>query len=312
MANHILLRRVNSSIVYFANSRRTYHVLSKRTRGKFTRVNHPRLVLPPMGKHNSSSRLFSTSKKYETNVTGNENDLEMFRETPSFPPEWTNPTTDAVASSEVSDSIADIVTQNPEVVTSTIGGYTPVGIVQTGLEFVHSTLHLPWWVTIASTTIAIRLALFPLAVKMQVNAAKIANINPQAQVLHKKLMEYKMSGDKTAEAEQGMKLLKLYQENNCHPAKMFIMPFAQMPVFISFFMALRGMARLPVESFKTGGTMWFTDLTVPDPTYVLPLIACVAFLSNVEVGMCNASNVLIISTTVGMYPCILHVNIYSV
>lgn len=284
MANRVvLLRRVNSSISCFTRSRRTYHLLSRSSRGKLTltRINHTRQILSELKEY---GRLYSTINKHETAVTGNENDLEMFRETPTLPPEWTIPADDTVASSEVADSLADVVTQSPEVVTGTIGGYTPVGVLQTLLEFVHSTLHLPWWVAIAGTTIAIRLALFPLAVKMQINAAKIANINPQAQLLHKQLMEYKMSGDKQAEAEQGMKLLKLYQENNCHPAKMFIMPFAQMPVFISFFMALRGMARLPVDSLKTGGTMWFTDLTIPDPTYALPLIACATFLSNVEVG----------------------------
>lgn len=45
----------------------------------------------------------------------------------------------------------------------------------------------------------------------------------------------------------------------------------QAPVFISFFIALRKMAYLPVPSFQTGGLLWFPDLTAADPFYLLPL-----------------------------------------
>ncbi len=38
------------------------------------------------------------------------------------------------------------------------------------------------------------------------------------------------------------------------------------------FFALRGMAYLPVESMNWGGLGWFSDLTVADPYYVLPLL----------------------------------------
>ncbi len=238
-----------------------------------------------------TSRLYSTSS-----VPGNDamsgpemfratiaSDPEMFRETPSFPPEWTDPSAHTPLEISTPTTVADVISQAPEVVTGTIGGYGPVGLLQTALDFAHTSLHIPWWLAIVSATVLIRTALFPLAVRMQVNAAKIANINPQAQQLHAQLLEVKASGDKKAEAELGMKILALYQDNNCHPLVMFLMPLAQLPVFISFLMALRGMAQLPVESMKTGGILWFHDLTVPDPTFALPLLACATFLCNIEV-----------------------------
>ena len=43
------------------------------------------------------------------------------------------------------------------------------------------------------------------------------------------------------------------------------------------------MANLPVQSMTTGGMYWFTDLTVPDPFYALPLITASTFLCIVEV-----------------------------
>lgn len=42
--------------------------------------------------------------------------------------------------------------------------------------------------------------------------------------------------------------------------------------------------REQVPSLMDGGMLWFTDLTVPDPTYALPLIASAIFLLNVELG----------------------------
>jgi YidC/Oxa1 family membrane protein insertase len=60
--------------------------------------------------------------------------------------------------------------------------------------------------------------------------------------------------------------------------------YFQMPIFISFFVGLRRMANAPVDSFHTGGMMWFTDLTVCDPYYILPVITSVTLWATVEVS----------------------------
>jgi YidC/Oxa1 family membrane protein insertase len=56
-------------------------------------------------------------------------------------------------------------------------------------------------------------------------------------------------------------------------------------VFISVFWGMRRMAQLPVESMKYGGILWFTDLTVPDPFYLLPILTASTLLTIVEVGV---------------------------
>lgn len=78
-------------------------------------------------------------------------------------------------------------------------------------------------------------------------------------------------------------LLSVYKKNGCNPYKVALTPFIQLPVFVSFFMAIRKMAAVPVESMKTGGLYWFTDLTVHDPYYILPLMACGAFAALIHV-----------------------------
>lgn len=60
-------------------------------------------------------------------------------------------------------------------------------------------------------------------------------------------------------------------------------PLVQIPLFISFFMALRKMCYLPVESLQTGGYLWFQDLTVFDPYFILPVICSFSMLASLEV-----------------------------
>ena len=76
---------------------------------------------------------------------------------------------------------------------------------------------------------------------------------------------------------------------NCHLCAFFLQsilgPLAQLPLFISFFFAIRGMSYLPVESFKTGGYLWFQDLTLYDPYFVLPFICSFSMLASIEVIM---------------------------
>lgn len=48
-------------------------------------------------------------------------------------------------------------------------------------------------------------------------------------------------------------------------------------------MGLRGMANVPVDSMRYGGLFWFTDLTLPDPFYILPVITSFTMWVTIEV-----------------------------
>ena len=45
------------------------------------------------------------------------------------------------------------------------------------------------------------------------------------------------------------------------------------------------MANCPVDSMKTGGLSWFSDLTVPDPYYILPLLTSVTLFIQFYLGV---------------------------
>jgi len=44
------------------------------------------------------------------------------------------------------------------------------------------------------------------------------------------------------------------------------------------------MANTPVESLKEGGFWWMTDLTMPDPYYIMPVITCITMYCTIELG----------------------------
>lgn len=165
-----------------------------------------------------------------------------------------------------------------------LGGWSPSGIVQQLLDFLHASTGLPWWATIAISTVVVKVCLLPLVIKGQRNSIHMNNNLPQMQHLQAKMTEARNTGNQLEAARIANELMVFMKEKNINPLKSMIIPMAQAPVFISFFFALRGMANLPMESFKTGGMLWFTDLTVADPYYLLPLITSVSLFCTLELG----------------------------
>ena len=93
---------------------------------------------------------------------------------------------------------------------------------------------------------------------------------------------------------QARKVTKeLYSQEGCHPLKMAILPWVQLPLWIVISFALRNMtgsylsATPPpphvLQAFHTEGALWFPDLTLPDPYTILPVLLVVTNLLNIEV-----------------------------
>lgn len=165
-----------------------------------------------------------------------------------------------------------------------LGNGTPVGIVQNFLEFLHLEVGLPWWGAIVAGTIVARLLIFPVIVKGQREAAKLNNHMPEISRLTARMNEAKQSGNKF-EFSKAYSELSLYQKkHDVNPLRGFLVPLVQAPVFISFFVALRKMAYLPVPSLQTGGLWWFLDLTAADPFYILPIGVTCSMWAILELG----------------------------
>ncbi|KAF9109380.1 Mitochondrial inner membrane protein oxa1l [Mortierella sp. AM989] len=201
----------------------------------------------------------------------------------------------ATATATTSSAISEVAAQNAETIGKVamqygdlkamgLVNFTPVGALETILEAVHISTGLPWWATIAATTVMIRTALLPFIVKLQGNTARLHNVKPQLERLTENMKLAKESNDTAALARFSAQTQELFAKNDCNPLKSLMLPLLQAPVMISFYLALRDMALLPVPQFKDGGIGWFTDLTVADPTYILPVASSLGFLAIMELG----------------------------
>jgi YidC/Oxa1 family membrane protein insertase len=220
-----------------------------------------------------SSTLQAPSVSTEPLLSSDSVDLSSFES--SAPAKW------------ASDAAVDVLTELPpqgDLASLGLCANTPVGWLQYMIEYIHIHASLPWWGAIVASTFLLRIVIFPVVMKIQKNGVLMNNINPEIHKLMKRQREYKQMGNKALADQYSHKIWSVYQKHNCNPLKMAVMPLIQLPLFLSFFIAIRRMAAVPVESMKTGGVFWFTDLTVPDPYYVLPVLACGCFVASIELG----------------------------
>ncbi|CAG4943660.1 unnamed protein product [Parnassius apollo] len=166
-----------------------------------------------------------------------------------------------------------------------LGGWGPVGIVQNCLEYLHVSLDVPWWGAILIGTVFVRVVMFPLVIMSQRNTAIMNNHLPEIQVLQLKMTEARQTGNQLEAARYAQEMMAFMKEKGLNPLKNMLVPLAQAPLFISFFVGLRGMANCPVESMMNGGLWWFTDLTVPDQFFLLPLITSATLWATIELGV---------------------------
>ena len=69
------------------------------------------------------------------------------------------------------------------------------------------------------------------------------------------------------------------------------MPILQIPIFVSFFFAIQriaadGLGGFTPEQigFTTGGIAHVTNLSLPDPYYILPVVTSATMLAVIELG----------------------------
>lgn len=207
----------------------------------------------------------------------NENIIEAIPEPPS-------PLIDAAPSTQ----IEQMPGAEPTFDSIGLGGWGPVGIVENCMEYLHISCDLPWWGAIVAGTIVVRTLLFPLVIISQRNAAIMSNHLPEMQKIQLKMTEARQSGDRIEAARHAQDMMVFMKEKGLNPFKNMVVPLAQAPLFISFFMGLREMTSLPVESLRNGGLWWFTDLTLCDQFYLLPIITSLTLAVTIEVGTDSA------------------------
>lgn len=158
-----------------------------------------------------------------------------------------------------------------------LGGYSPFGVLQTGWEFIHVTTGLPWWGTIALSTVVIRILLTPAVIIAHKNATAMANSMPRLESVHDKISEARRTKEKVLIDRFERKRFQLMREVGYQPIKNGLMPLLTAQAIATCVVSLHYMIEAPVKALENGGLYWFSDLLAQDPYYVLPLISCATF-----------------------------------
>jgi YidC/Oxa1 family membrane protein insertase len=104
-------------------------------------------------------------------------------------------------------------------------------VMRSILDFLHTTIGLPWSWSIVALTLLVRIVLVPLTVRQIHSMQSLQAHAPQMKEIQKK---YK--GDRQKLNEE---LMKFYKENNINPAASCLPMVAQLPVFFALYLTLK-------------------------------------------------------------------------
>ena len=134
-----------------------------------------------------------------------------------------------------------------------------------------------------------RLAVLPFSFYSLRNASRSADAQPDIRAL--------LIGFRAAITEPGMAapeklrlalvlargLSAAFEKARCYPWRTFAIPFMQVPVVMAGVLGARHAVLLGDDSFEREGLLWFTDLTVPDATFGLPVLSVGLAYASLEV-----------------------------
>ena len=116
-----------------------------------------------------------------------------------------------------------------------------------------------WGLSIVIFTLLLKLLLFPVTAKGFVAMGNMRKVMPKM-----KELQDRYANDRQKLSQE---MMVLYKKEGANPLGGCLPMLAQMPFFIGFFFALREMVELRFADFG----LWITDLSVPDPLFILPV-----------------------------------------
>ncbi|WP_119069429.1 YidC/Oxa1 family membrane protein insertase [Rubrobacter indicoceani] len=139
----------------------------------------------------------------------------------------------------------------------------------------HNDFGAPWWLSIVMLTICVRTVLLPLTVRQTKSMRAMQVLRPEMDAIREK------HKDEPQKMQQEM--MKLYQERKVNPLGGCLPVLVQLPIFLVLYYTIREFETL--ESFRTGGLFWFTDLTQADPYFILPIVYVGTMMAAQEVTL---------------------------
>lgn len=151
------------------------------------------------------------------------------------------------------------------------------------MEIINTTTHLPWLWTIVVGTAFWRLLVLPVSIHGLRNTSRLQPYQTEIQKVQAEMNEAAKKNDLILRQKAALKLKAVYEKAGVSVLGGMLVPVVQIPVTLGMFFGVKKMCGLPVEQLKWSGLEWLPDLTVADPTWILPIV--MTALVNVQIPL---------------------------
>jgi YidC/Oxa1 family membrane protein insertase len=169
--------------------------------------------------------------------------------------------------------------------------------IQGNIELVHALSGLPWWSSLIACSVAVRVLTFPLQIQQTKQQAIMQSIQPELAAIRAKYTyasptSGKKSGGSATEQATAPQQMALESREAMRKAgtgvfKSMQFTLPQAAVMISSFFVMRSIAsdtNAYLHSiWLNGGAFWFENLTLADPTMILPLFSSLSTASLIAI-----------------------------
>jgi len=161
--------------------------------------------------------------------------------------------------------------------------WTPAGLCQWAMELIQVSTGMPWFWTIVTATLATRLIVIPFNIGSLRITARLAPFQPRLTELRNQMTGLS-TRDPIAMQRISLQQKKIYEEAQVSMLQPLLVPAIQLPLSLGMFFGVKRLCELPLEQLKWSGLSYLPDLTVADPTYMLPLAMAVLINLQLSVG----------------------------
>lgn len=167
-----------------------------------------------------------------------------------------------------------------------------LSLIEETIFNIHEASGLEWSTTIALTAISLRLfALFPLKIYNEYKIAQFINcrskINQRLDDKVKKFASINVKEIKNYKRLQFYEIRnEIFKQENFKISQIFASFFLELIIWLGVSAAIRNLTltnSIAQIAMTTEGALWFSNLTVPDQFYMLPLIFATISLFNAHV-----------------------------
>lgn len=164
-------------------------------------------------------------------------------------------------------------------------GWGPTSMMQWLLEHVYVYTGLPWWASLVVMAVGVRAAIFKPSLTAAAASQKLQDLrkNPRYTAAMNTMKESMMQGGDRMAAMAARAELSQMNKAVGYSLGKTLWPMINIPLSYGMFRLIRGMAALPVSSMETGGILWFQNLTISDPYFILPIATAGIFLTAFKV-----------------------------